>query len=73
MRDKDSFMSFIYGLLIVLYRHIFFPQVVAHNTIEGKIVHMLTFIRVYSKGISVESTEIVCNLKLKSSLLWDFT
>jgi len=44
MTDKDSFMSFRRDLLIVLYRHIFFLQVVIHNTIQAKTVYTLTFI-----------------------------
>jgi len=68
MRDKDSVMSFRYDLLIALYRNIFFLQAVIHNTIN-----MSMFIRKLNKEISVESTEIVCNLHLRSSLFLDFT
>jgi hypothetical protein len=66
MRDKESFMSFRCGLLIVLYRHIFFPQVAIHNTIQVTLFHMSMFTRQFSKDISVESIEIVSNLHLRS-------
>jgi hypothetical protein len=45
MGDKDSVMSFIYGLLIVLYRRVFVLQVVTHNTIQVKLVHISVAIK----------------------------
>jgi len=59
MRDKDNFMSFRLHSLIALYRHIFLLQVITHNTIQAKIVHMLTLIWLYGKEISLQSTEMV--------------
>jgi hypothetical protein len=59
MRDKDSFMSFRLDSLIAPYRLIFLLQVVTHNTIQAKIVHMVTFIWLYGKEISLQNTEMV--------------
>jgi len=59
MRGKDSFMSFRLVSLIALYRRIFLLQVITNNTIQAKIVHILTLIWLYGMEISLQSTEMV--------------